>query len=178
MKDKLRNLLALILVAGIAAGVAVFVMRRSSGDEENASSGENPLIVGYAHEGVTVVNDQEAFNKAVADAVAQAQQPGISLSFKNEAYSSDGKTFDCYLGNSKSNGMDMFIAIYADNTFEDELFLSELLRPGAAFERITLNRALEPGIHNVVVAFSLVTEEDGQQVIAKQTFVSLRFNVV
>jgi hypothetical protein len=74
--------------------------------------------------------------------------------------------------------MDMFIAIYTDSTFEDELFLSELLRPGQAFEHITLNRALDTGSHDVVAAFSLVKEEDGQQVIAKQTFVGLRFNVL
>ena len=178
MKDKLRNLLALVLVAGVVAGVTAFVMSRSSGNTEEVANGENPLIVGYAQEGVTVVDDQEAFNKAVADAVERAQQPGISLRFKNEAYSSDGKTFDCYLGNDASNGMDMFIAIYTDDTFEDELFLSELLRPGAAFEHITLNRALDPGSHDVVAAFSLVTEQDGQQAIVKQTFMGLRFNVV
>lgn len=178
MKGKLRSLLTLILVAGVAAGVAVFVMSRNSGDSAQSSGGANPLIVGYAQEGVTVVDDQEEFNKAVADMVERAQQPGVSLRFKSEAYSDDGKTFDCYLGNDASNGMDMFIAIYTDDTFEDELFLSELLRPGAVFERITLNRALDPGSHNVVAAFSLVTEQDGQQAIVKQTFMGLQFNVV
>jgi hypothetical protein len=180
MKDKLRSLLVPILAAAVAAGVAVVVMNRNSGnsgDSAQSQSGQNSLIVGYAQEGVTVVDDQEAFDKAVGEAIARSQEPGVSLNFKNEAYSSDGKNFSCYLGNSESNGMDMFIAIYTDNTFEDELFLSELLRPGQAFESITLNRTLEPGSHDVVAAFSLVTEENGQQAIAKQTFVGLRFNV-
>lgn len=181
MSGKLPNLLASVLTAvvaaGAAAGIVAFVMGRDSGNSAQSQSGENPLVVGYASQGVTVVDDQEAFDKAVAEAAERAQQPGITLQYKNEAFSKDGKTFDCYLGNSDSNSMDMFIAIYTDKTFAEELFLSELLRPGEAFERITLNRALESGVHSVVAVFSLVTEEDGQQVIAKQTIVTLRFKV-
>jgi hypothetical protein len=178
MKDKLRNLLMLVLVAVVAAGFVLVITNRSANNAGSVVGDGNSLIVGYAHEGVTLVDDPDAFNKTVAAAVERAQQPGIALRFKNEAYSSDGKNFDCYLGNDESNGMDMFIAIYTDNTFEDELYLSELLRPGSAFERITLNRALDPGSHDVIAAFTLVTEEDGQQAIVKQTFVKLQFNVV
>lgn len=181
MSGKLPNLLAPVLTAvvaaGAAAGIVAFVMSRDSGNSAQSQSGQNPLVVGYATQGVTAVGSQEDFDKAVAEAVARSQEPGVSVKFKSEAFSDDGANFSCYLGNDEANGMDMFIAIYTDNTFEDELFVSGLLRPGEAFERITLNRALSPGTHSVVAAFSLVTEENGQQSIAKQTFVSLRFNV-
>jgi hypothetical protein len=153
-------------------------MGRDSGNSAQSQSGQNPLVVGYASQGVTAVGSQEEFDKTVAEAIERSQRPGIALSFKSEAYSQDGKTFSCHLGNDEANGMDMLIAIYTDNTFEDELFVSELLRPGEAFESITLNRALEPGSHDVVAAFSLVTEQDGQQTIDRQTFVGLKFNVL
>lgn len=182
MSGKLPNLLAPVLTAvvaaGAAAGIVAFVMSRDSGNSAQSQSGENPLVVGYASQGVTAVGSQEEFDKTVAEAIERSQRPGVALSFKSEAYSQDGKTFSCLLGNDEANGMDMFIAIYTDNTFEDELFVSELLRPGEAFESITLNRALEPGSHDVVAAFSLVTEQDGQQTIDRQTFVGLKFNVL
>jgi hypothetical protein len=187
MTDKLRSLLVPVLAALVAAG-AVFILMNRNGDDNGTASvvqdsgmteNANPLIVGYATEGVTpVTNDPDEFNKAVEKAFREAaEKKSMSLKYRYDATSSDGVHFDCLLANSPDNDEDMFIAIYTDETFEDELFLSELLRPGTAFEHITLNRQLDKGVHNVVAAFTLVKTEDGQQSITQQQFIGLRFTV-
>jgi hypothetical protein len=186
MTDKLRSLLVPILTALVAAGAMFVLMNRNGANNTVAvTQGEgevdrgNSLIVGYATEGVTpVTNDPDEFSKAVEKAFREAaEKKPMSLKYRYDATSTDGVHFDCLLSNSQDNDEDMFIAIYTDTTFQDELFLSELLRPGTAFERITLNRQLEKGVHDVVAAFTLVKTEDGQQSITQQQFIGLRFTV-
>ena len=186
MTDKLRSILIPVLVALVAAGGVFFVMRdNGKNDVVTVTQGEgevdksNSLIVGYATEGVTpVTNDPNEFSKAVDEAFRKAEEKkSMSLKYRYDATSKDGINFDCLLANSPDNDDDMFIAIYTDSTFQEELFLSELLRPGTAFEHITLNRPLESGVHDVVAAFTLVKTEDGQQSITQQQFIGLRFTV-
>lgn len=184
MTDKLRSLLIPVLAALVAAGAMFIVMNRNSGDDIETvtqGSGEvdtsNSLIVGYATTGVTAVDDEDSFQKAVDDLYKKSQQKGMSLKYKYDAVSTDGVNFKCLLANSQDNDDDMFIAIYADDTFQDELFLSELLRPGTGFEQITLKHPLEKGVHNVIAAFTLVKTEDGQQSITQQQFIGLKLTV-
>jgi hypothetical protein len=187
MTDKLRSLLVPVLTALVAAGAVFIFMNRDSAPDttpvqENApvtQKNSNPLIVGYATEGVTpVTNDPDEFSKAVEDAFRKAaEKKPMSLKYRYDATSTDGVNFNCLLSNSPDNDDDMFIAIYTDTTFQDELFLSELLRPGTGFEHITLNRQLDKGVHDVVAAFTLVRTEDGVQSITQQQFIGLRFTV-
>jgi hypothetical protein len=102
----------------------------------------------------------------------------MALEYRNDAYSDDRRTFQCYIANSQSNEYDMFIAIYADAEYNDLLYLSELLRPGSAFEQVTLERALPPGDHEVYVAFTQVEETDGEQAIRGQNRVTMNFHVL
>lgn len=184
MTDKLRSLLIPVLTALVAAGAMFIVMNRNNAETVTQGSGEvdqgNSLIVGYATEGVTpVTSDPAEFSKAVDEVFREAEaRKGMALKYQYDAISTDGVNFRCLLANSSDNDDDMFIAIYTDSTFQDQLFLSELLKPGTAFEKITLDRPLEKGTHNVVAAFTLVrTDENGQQSITQQRFIGLKFTV-
>lgn len=134
---------------------------------------EKPKI-GYA-EGVTVVEDPDAFQKAVDEMYDKAAQPGVGLEYKNDAFSTDGEKFECYIANAASNQYDMYIQIFSDSELTDQLFLSQLLRPGTAFDNITLEHKLDSGDHKVYVAFTQV--EDDQQTIHAQVMVTMDFHV-
>jgi hypothetical protein len=142
------------------------------------SGNRNSLIVGYAEEGVTVVDDEDALQKAVDDMYESAKQQGMTLSYQNDAYSTDGVTFDCYIANHPSNAYDMFVAIYGDENYTDELYLSKLLRPGTAFDYIQLERKLDPGDYTVHLAYTQVETVDGVQSIHDQQLVSMQFHVI
>jgi len=107
----------------------------------------------------------------------EAEKPPIGLEYKNDAYSDDGSTFSCYIANAARNQFDMYIDIY-DETMTEELYLSGLLRPGSAFESLTLNRPLSEGTHELFVAFTQVKPtEDGDFAIQSQVIIIMDFHV-
>jgi hypothetical protein len=171
--------LALLLTALPLAGCAKQSVEETgtTETEEKKPNSSLGLTIGYA-EGVTEVEDPDALQKLVDDAFNAAQEQGFELEYKNGAYSTDGVNFDCYIANASSNQYDMFISIYADAELTDELFVSQLLRPGSAFDHVTLNRQLDIGRHRVYVPHTQVTVEDGQQVIAGQITVTMDFSVL
>lgn len=166
-------LLALLILA-VAALAVVLITRGTAGDR--AAEESSPPRIGYA-EGTTVVDDPDALQAAVDEMLAKAGEPGVGLEYKNDAVSYDGVNFDCYIANAGANQYDMYIDIYADAEMTDEVFLSELMRPGTAFEKVTLNRALETGNHLVYVAFTQVEDVDGEQTIHAQVVATMNFIV-
>lgn len=136
----------------------------------------NGLTIGYA-EGVIETDDPNALQKAFDEAVEAGRGKGIAVYYRPEAISDDGITFRGRIGNSTANVNDLFIAIYGDSDFTDELFVSQLLRPGTAFDEITLNHALPVGRNTVYTAFTTVVQEDGETKIDQQQVVTIDFIV-
>lgn len=162
--------MAAALLVGIGVGVGVVASKtaaegQTQSDDQNAyvrpGLGENGRI-GYATEGV-VATDPETLQDQVEKIYEKAKEPGVALQYKNMAFSKDGQNFECFIGNSKDNAYDMFITIYADQSLTDELFLSELLRPGSRFENITLSRKLEPGEHTAYLVHTQVADEKDEE---------------
>lgn len=174
-KRKLPIPTIILSVAVVALAVAlvwvVFLRQEPEGELP-----DDDLRIGYAVQGVTVTEDDpDALNRALDAAYDQEHE--VMLEYRNDAFSENGTDFSCYIANAIENGYDMFIAIYADDSFEDELFVSRLLRPGTAFEEVTLNRALNRGTNTVYVAFTQVEEVDGVQGIHAQQLVTMEFHV-
>jgi len=138
---------------------------------------QSGLTLDYATTGVSVVSDEDDFQKAYDEAVKNAREGMISLDFQNEAHSTDGKHFTCYLANSASNLYDMCIVVSAEDNLDDYLFTSQLIPPGYAFNEIDLSRALAPGTHQLSVAFTQIAVENDEQVIKGQTLVAVNFVV-
>jgi len=161
--------LAAVVLVGVGVGVGI-AAGRAAGGQGGTGDGQTaytrPTVgedgrVGYATTGV-VATDEETLQDAVDKMYEKAKEPGIALEYKNMAFSDDGQNFECYFGNSKDNAYDMFFTIYADSALTDELFLSELLRPGTRFEEITLARKLEPGEHKAYLVHTQVADEEDE----------------
>lgn len=160
-------LAVLALVAGgVWAGMTFFADKSDNADGKDGAPGYQSAMdaamagkaIGYASNVVT--DDPETLQKAVDEMYEKAAEPGVSLEYKNMAFSSDGKTFECYIGNSANNAYDMFFTLYADPELTDIIYLSELLRPGSRFEEITLERTLEPGDHEVYLVHTQVQDNE------------------
>lgn len=158
---------AAVVVAAIV-GLGVWQFAKAQPEEP-----AKPQI-GYATEGVTAL-DEESLQDAVNELMEKTAEGYVTLNYKNDAFSEDGKTFACYLGNATENSYDMFIGLYADIEFTDALFVSELLRPGTGFETVTLNRALEKGDHTIYLVFTQVEED--LTTIHAQVPVTVNFHV-
>lgn len=148
---------------------AVFILRKNKDD--------GTPTIGYAAE-ATVLLDEDSLQAAVDEAVENAKNSMVALSYQNDAYSTDGKTFSCYIANDVANLYDMFLTIYLDSALTDQIFLSGLVPPGSGFEEICLDRMLESGDYLVYVAVTQVeTEEDNTQVIKNQVVHTMDFHV-
>jgi hypothetical protein len=174
-----------LMVAIIALLVVLLVIKPGKSNEtgntetvtvENGQNGGNVPRIGRA-EGLTVVEDPDALKKTVQEMYKRANEPGIGLEFKNDAFSNNGIDFSCYIANAVSNSYDMYLQIFADDALEDEIFLSGLVAPGEAFDHISLSHALETGTHRVFVAFTQVEETNGVQSIHAQTLFTMDFHV-
>jgi hypothetical protein len=170
-------LLAALAIVSSLTGCRKAESEPETQGEQHTTIASNGVRIGYASEGITAVDDPKALEKAVEAMYEAAQTPGIGLEYENDAYSEDGINFDCYIANSGMNQYDMFIAIYGDANYQDELFLSQLIRPGQAFNNITLNHALPLGDNTVYCAFTQIEEVDGEQSMHDQVIVTLNFHV-
>ena len=169
-----------LLVAVLVVMILLLLQMRSnstqSGYAASVTDAERTGRVQYATEGVTIVDDQNAIQKA-AEEIFNAPDDTIGLTYKNDAYSSDGQNFDCLIANSDMNTYDAFFTICADDAMTDELYVSGLLRPGQAFEKIRLEHPLESGNHTVYVTIALVDEVDGEQTIVNHMTYTMDFHV-
>jgi len=174
MKTIPRRLMVFLLAAVMLLTAGC---KKKEPEPEATDNNTNSLIIGYAEEGVTVVDDVDALQREYDEMLEASKQKGMTLSYQNDAKSADGIHVDCYIANHASNAYDMFIAIYADDQFTDELYMSGLLRPGTAFNEITLERQLEPGEHTVNVVYTQIEVVDGEQTIHDQNIVTLNIHV-
>lgn len=164
-----------LLVVIIALLSALLFMRSCQAEpaETEITDADTPKI-GYA-EGTTAVEDPDALQKAVDEMYAKAAEGGVTLEYKNGAASSDGENFSCYIANAVENKYDMYFQIFSDAELTDQLILTGLLRPGTAFDNITLDHSLDVGTHRVYVVFTQVEED--LATIHAQVVVTMDFTV-
>jgi hypothetical protein len=124
---------------------------------------------------VTILDEADAQQQAINDLLRGG--PGLSIDYKGDAYSVNGKDFECYIGNSDVNTEDMYIQICTDASMTDTVFLSQLIRPGYAFRTITLDREFPNGDYTFYVCFTTVNNENGEVAITGQTTVAVDFHV-
>lgn len=171
-----KRLIAVIvgLIIIIVALVLFLVFRKDTADIDDNGT---PLI-GYAAD-AKVFLDQDSLQAAMDEAMRNAEDRNVALLYKNNAFSENGTDFECYIVNSAANKYDMFLTIFADESMTDQIFLSGLVPPGSGFENITLDHALEPGDHEVVVAVTQVETdaETGEQVVKNQVLHTMEFHV-
>lgn len=172
--NKALLIVAAVIIVALLAVIVVLVSRSAQTDIND----ENAPKIGY-DTGASVVLDEASLQAAVDEAQKNARDGNVSLLYENNAYSTDGKTFSCYIANDKANLFDMFLTIYADASLTDQIYLSGLVPPGSGFEQITLDRALEKGDHRVYVAVTQVDtdEETGEQVLKNQVMHTIDFHV-
>ena len=168
----LSNKVVIIAATAVIAALAIVAFLLLSGRRDGNATG-----IGYATE-AKVMLDQDSLQAAFDEALRNAQDGNIGLKYQNDAFSSNGTDFECYIVNSEANKYDMFLTIYADAELTDQIFLSGLVPPGSGFENITLEHALDSGDHTVYVALTQVdNNENGEQVIKHQVMHTMEFHV-
>lgn len=158
-KKSKRGIIILLLLLLIGAAVVVYLRFFRETDDNR---------IPYA-EGVVLQEDDE---------VEQVEKGWMKLTYNYKAFSNDGVIFSCLLTNDAANVYDMYFDIYADDTLEDRVYLSGLVRPGYGLLEIILDHELPVGTTTCYVVFNQVdTDEDGNQSIVNQMMVTVDFIV-
>jgi hypothetical protein len=173
--------ICLLLAGGTAAALIILNSNNNSAEANNAVSPEtttaaatsekNPLILDYDDSAVAL--DAEGLERQI-EAMKNADGR-FSLEYKNEAFSSDGTHFECYLANSEKNKEDVFIAIFKDVTMNEQLYLSGLVRPGTSIQGFESEIPIDSGTHSVVCMFTSVS--DDHETMTSQISVELKLTV-
>ncbi|MDE6728057.1 MAG: hypothetical protein K2J80_09000 [Oscillospiraceae bacterium] len=161
-KNVLVPILIIILIVVVVAGGVVILklLNKEEGDERslNYTSGNG---IGYEMNAVVLTSGD----------IAVSQPDGVAIKFKPIAKSEDGVNFSCEIANSLANKLDIYIDIYLDASYEDEIYLSGLLRPGEGITSFKTNRKMSSGTYDVVLVPTTV--EDDHKTIAAQSAVYL-----
>lgn len=161
-------LLIVVIVLLIGGGAAAFLLMNNNGEgqtgpaqtaaADTAVTAENknnsPLL---KYDDAAVALDENGLEKQIEE--MKNSEGNISLEYKNEAESTDGTHFICYLANSDLNTEDMFIAIFTDANMTEQVYLSGLLRPGTSIQEFDSEIPFEKGKHSVVCMFTSVGDD-------------------
>jgi Tfp pilus assembly protein PilW len=162
-------LLIVVIVLLIGGGVAAFLLMNNNGEgqtepaqtaaADTAVTAENknnsPLL---KYDDAAVALDENGLEKQIEE-MKKNSEGNVSLEYKNEAESTDGTHFICYLANSDLNTEDMFIAIFTDANMTEQVYLSGLLRPGTSIQEFDSEIPFEKGKHSVVCMFTSVGDD-------------------
>ncbi len=165
-------LLVIVIIVLVAAGGAL-AFHFLNQEQPTEDGGDAPEL-GYA-EGATVVRDENALQKALDDMAAKVAKGSMVLEYDADAYSVNGKDFKCYLANAPENTYDMYFDMYNGSNIDEQLFLSGLLKPGQALDKIELKTDLPDGDHSVVLFFTTV--EDDHKTLHSQISVTMTLHV-
>lgn len=155
----------------------IFVIMRENQEKENIDPINQHLQDGkLQYDKAAIILDQDALQQAVNEMYEKVEDGYISLSHKNQAVSSDGKSFQCYIQNNIDNKYDLFVNIYKDETAQEQLYLSGLIPPGSGIDHFESEVKLEPGTYDALLVVTQV-EDDHETIRDGQLFLTLHLTV-
>lgn len=181
-KEKKNKLIIIIIIAAVVIILLIlaliFVIMNNK-QEENipydpvADHFQNGKL---QYDEAAIILDQDELQKQVDELYRKVEEGYISISHKNEAISSDGENFECYIQNGIDNKYDMYINIYKDNTAQEQLLLTGLIPPGSGITKFKSEIKLEPGSYDALMVITQV-EEDHETIRDGQLFLALHLKV-
>lgn len=160
-----------VLVLAIAAGIIIV---------SDLNGGNTPSdTLKYLEDGKLMYDDNAVVlnpDGQPSGEIKEVEDGLISLSHKNQAFSSDGKNFDCYIQNNIDNKYDLYITIYKDQTAKEQLYLSGLIPPGSGLDKFESEITLDKGEYDALLVVTQV-EDDHATIHGGQLFLSLHLKV-
>ena len=149
-------LVAAVVIVLVGGAAFAFMQINKTKDEESQTTTSLMTDGKLGYEGNIVLNKEDDLQALVDGMVEKAEEGQMALEFKNTAISTDGKKFSCYIANSIKNNYDMFLALYTDDTLQEEMMLTGLIPSGSGIETFEVNNKLEPGTYDTRLVLTQV----------------------
>lgn len=149
--------LSIIFISCVSTIIILFsifwFMIRPNIQSEPESKGS---VIGY--ESDIVLDDPQSLQDKINNMIQQVAEGNISLELKNQAVSSNGEIFGCYIANAIENTYDIYLTISLDSTGE-ELYRSGLIPAGGRIEKFTSSKKLGTGTYLTTLTFHQVEDD-------------------
>lgn len=162
----------IVLLSGLVVGILI----------ENASNSDNPSdTLKYLEDGKlkyddgAVVLDRDS-QQGISELYQKIEDGYISLAHKNQAYSADGESFECYINNNADNKYDIYVTVYNNQSAEEMLYISGLIPPGSGIDHFKSEVKLGSGAYDALLVITQV-EEDHETIHGGQLFLAIRLTV-
>lgn len=161
-------LLIIVIILLIGGSVtAIVLLTRDNGDQPEKLDASGGII---HYDEAAVALDEDSLKSQYSDAM-KAAEGTMALKYRNEARSSDGTNFSCYIGNSTANKYDMYANIYLDEDLTEQVLLTGLIPPGSGIQEFESEIPLSPGTYDTVLVLTQV--EDDHSTFHAQLMVAL-----
>ncbi|MCM1299883.1 MAG: hypothetical protein NC203_08485 [Firmicutes bacterium] len=158
----------------------IFVIMKENQEKENynpPNPAEEHIKDGkLQYDSAAIILDQDELQQAFNELYEKVEDGYISLTHKNQAFSSDGRTFSCYIQNNIDNNYDFYINIYKDQSAQEQLYLSGLIPPGSGIDHFDSQIKLDPGTYDALLVITQV-EDDHETIRDGQLFLALHLTV-
>lgn len=179
-EQKKKNLLLPITAASLGvillAGLVVGVVLENAEDSRKPSNTLQYLVDGkleYDNGAIVFDKDQQ---QGASDLYQEVEDGYISLSHKNQAYSTDGENYACYINNNPDNKYDIYVTVYNNQNADEMLYISGLIPPGSGIDHFKSEVKLDPGEYDALLVVTQV-EDDHETIRGGQLFLALHLNV-
>lgn len=175
-----KKLLAIIIAAGVVIALlsvlVVGIILENNGNPDKPSGTLQHLDNGkLKYDDSAIVLDKDS-QQGVNEVHQKIEDGYISLAHKNQAYSKDGESFDCYINNNADNKYDFYVTVYDNRNADEMLYISGLIPPGSGIDSFKSEVKLDSGAYDALLVITQV-EDDHETIHGGQLFLALRLNV-
>ncbi|WP_155838531.1 hypothetical protein [Butyrivibrio proteoclasticus] len=165
-------IIAFLVIIVILVGVIAFLLGRNTGSSDNSSEASNtPSSREVVNESRVILDEESA--TGVMDEMRSAVAEGMfecnmSMTWTFEDTTKPSK--DAYVANSSNNTHPIYFDVVLKDTGET-VYSSPILPVGSELKNFALDKSLEPGTYKATVKYTLLRDEESQEIISSAGFV-------
>ena len=162
-------ILALLLV--VTAVILAFVLGKRAGTSSQLAERNNDDTRNVI-DSTALITDSESATNVLDELTAQVAEGMFECKMSMNWSFEDGKakSKDAYVANSENNTHPIFFDVYLKDT-DELIYSSPVLSVGAELYNFSLDKPLEAGEYKAKVKYSLLDNEEEQNVISSASFV-------
>ncbi len=161
-------ILIIVIILLLAGGITALVLLNANKEPTESTKMPGGQIPMEITAGVLDPDTIEDWNE---EALKEAQENQIPISYSPTANSVDGKNFACVIGNPEGAPHYFYVDLYSDTSLEEEVYLSGLIEPGRGLTTFTTNKTFPKGETDAVLV--VTTVDDDMKTMVAQTMVYL-----
>jgi hypothetical protein len=153
-------------------GVIAFLLGRNTGGSDNGTDTSNTDNGRKVAESARIVLDEDSAANVMDEMRKEVEEGMFECNMSMTWTFSEGSATskDAYVANSTNNKYPIYFDVTLNDTGE-KVYSSPILPVGAELTNFSLEKDLDPGTYKATVLYSLIRDEESQEVISSAGFV-------